>query len=55
MLLNEIEKLRKQLNKQAENLSLNSDDVIKTSQRLDELIVAYYKTQCTNTVKCNNN
>lgn len=45
MLATEIEKLRKQLNKEAESHCLNDEVIIKTSQKLDRLIIAYYKTK----------
>lgn len=45
MLIDEIEKLRKKLNQQGESGCLTNDSIIATSQRLDELILEYYRSE----------
>lgn len=45
MLVDKIEELRKKLNQQGEKGSLTSDSILATSQKLDELILEYYRTE----------
>lgn len=43
MLIDEINKLREDLNKQVENSSLDNETILAISQDLDKLIVEYYQ------------
>ncbi len=43
MLIDEINKLREDLNKQVENCSLDNETILAISQDLDKLIVEYYQ------------
>ncbi|MHB8065030.1 MAG: aspartyl-phosphate phosphatase Spo0E family protein [Ruminiclostridium sp.] len=43
MLVEEINELREELNRQVENCSLDNKEILTLSQNLDELITKYYK------------
>jgi len=43
MLVEEINEMREELNKQVENYSLDNDAILTLSQNLDELITEYYR------------
>jgi hypothetical protein len=43
MLVEEINELREELNKQVENCSLVNEAILTLSQNLDDLIIEYYR------------
>lgn len=43
MLVEEINELREELNKQVENYNLDNEAILTLSQNLDDLITEYYK------------
>lgn len=51
MLIDKIEELRKKLNQLGEKGDLTNDNILATSQKLDELILEYYRNERKRNIK----